>query len=399
MPALLGKKNVFPAKIQELIQSLNNKEDCDLCGAIYNKATRKNHKGKTLTKYRELFEQGTSPEVLTKLEKSLREQIELEESPEEKKEHQRHYKYYIKTFLPPLLQEITQSKELEPEKIEQVLRITSGIVKQSSEEECRSLLLELQKEIIKSKRSTTSKELMAKKTEIEATVMRLIASDAISKIVGENHPNNIIQNQGPENLEINDEEELEKPIETLELSGDPGSRASSPVPSEKSPPSPVSRSVSPTLNHAKKDAGPQKKETKQPKQPAKEEPKKQENKISGDQADPISNGNPQKEDENQMQPPKQNPEEKPKKQENENSEPTKQPNNRNFRIALATGCALSAIGCLIAGVVTLGMVGAGLLVMSVVLAIAAAVTRYLTPPSSELTSTNLSPLIDDGKQR
>ncbi|MGL9731228.1 MAG: hypothetical protein ACR5KX_00015 [Wolbachia sp.] len=89
--------------------------------------------------------------------------------------------------------------------------------------------------------------------------MRLITSDAISKIVDENHPNNIIQNQGPENLEINDEEELEKPIETLELSGDPGSRASSPVQSEKSPPSSVSSSVSPTLNHAKKDNGPQKK--------------------------------------------------------------------------------------------------------------------------------------------
>ncbi|MDR2977859.1 MAG: hypothetical protein LBU56_00155 [Rickettsiales bacterium] len=87
-------------------------------------------------------------------------------------------------------------------------------------------------------------------------------------------------------------------------------------------------------------------------------------------------------------------------QENENSEPTKQPNNRNFRIALATGCALSAIVCLIAGVVTLGMVGAGLLVMSVVLAMAAVVTRYLTLPSSELTSTDLSPLIvDDGKRR
>ncbi|MGL9689244.1 MAG: hypothetical protein ACR5K6_05980 [Wolbachia sp.] len=238
---------------------MNNKEDCNLCGAIYNKATRKNHKGKTLIKHRELFEQGASPEVLTKLEKSLREQIELEESPEEKKEHQRHYKYYIKTFLPALLQEITQLKELEPEKIEQVLRITSGIVKQSSEEECKSLLLELQKEIIKSKRSTTSKELMAKKMEIEATVMRLITSDAISKIVGENHLNNIIQNQGPENLEINDEEELEKHIETLELSGDPGSRASSPVPSERSPPSLVSSSVSSTLNHAKKDDGPQKK--------------------------------------------------------------------------------------------------------------------------------------------
>ncbi|MGL9760907.1 MAG: hypothetical protein ACR5LB_01565 [Wolbachia sp.] len=147
----------------------------------------------------------------------------------------------------------------------------------------------------KVKKVDNVKRANCKKTEIEVTVMRLITSDAISKIVDENHPNNIIQNQGPENLEINDEEELEKPIKTLELSGDPGSRASSPVPSEKSPPSSVSSSVSPTLNHAKKDNGPQKKETKQPKQPTKE---------------------------------------KPKKQENENSEATKQPNNRNFRLHL-----------------------------------------------------------------
>ncbi|WCR58936.1 MAG: hypothetical protein PG978_000350 [Wolbachia endosymbiont of Ctenocephalides felis wCfeF] len=181
---------------------------------------------------------------------------------------------------------------------------------------------------------------------------------------------------------------------TPELNDGPGSRASSPVPSEKSPPqSPIRSSVNPTLNHAKKDSDSQIKNKEKTKleHPTKTRPK-----------GPIGRRLPSKWIKGRVQS-EQPAKEEPKKQENENNSeyipPEKQPNNRNFRIALAKGCALSAIGCLIAGVVTLGMVGAGLLVMSVVLAIAAAVTRYLTPPSSELTSTDLSPLIDDGKQR
>ncbi|MDR2609562.1 MAG: hypothetical protein LBC06_03125 [Rickettsiales bacterium] len=309
------------------------------------------------------------------------------------------YEYYIKTFLSALLQEITQSKELEPEKIEQVLRITSGIVKRSSEEECKSLLSNLEAKITESTKLSSEE-----KTERKKMIMELKISDDLSKIVGENHSNNTIRNQGPENLKINGKKELEKSTETPELSNgsSSNSRASSPVPSEKSPSSPVSSrrsSVSSVSSSVGGDDDLQKRneDQPQPEQPAKKEQNTQENKNLGSQANPIGNGNPQKRNEDQPQPPKQNPEEKPKKQENENSEPTKQPNNRNFRIALATGCALSAIGCLIAGVMTLGMVGAGLFAMSVVLAIAAAVTRYLTPPSSELTSTDLSPLINDGK--
>ncbi|NSX83270.1 hypothetical protein GOM44_02140 [Wolbachia endosymbiont of Atemnus politus] len=63
------------------------------------------------------------------------------------------------------------------------------------------------------------------------------------------------------------------------------------------------------------------------------------------------------------------------------------------------GFTVSAVGCLIAGVMTLGTIGAELFVMGVVFTIAAVATRCLIPPpSSELTSTNLSPLVD-AKQR
>ncbi|MDR0288490.1 MAG: hypothetical protein LBH78_00285 [Rickettsiales bacterium] len=277
------------------------------------------------------------------------------------------YEYYIQDFLPALKKEIAKSDELD----------------------------------------------QIKKTEVEKVIMRIITSDAISKIIGEN--------QGPKNSGADSKKELEKPIETPKPSDGPGSRASSPVPSEKSPPSsPVSSrrgSISTTLSSVGGDGDLQKRneDQPQPEQSAKKEPKKQGNENPGGQVYPAKEepeipvpATLMTDDDHTKDPMKSKETErkntivqKPSANENnsEDTPPEKQPNNRNFRIALATGCALSAIGCLIAGVVTLGMVGAGLLVMSVVLAIAAAVTRYLTPPSSELTSTDLSPLIDDGKQR
>lgn len=57
-----------------------------------------------------MFKEGASPEVLTELEKSLREQ--LEKSPEKQEEYQKHYKYYIENFLPALKDEVIKSEEL-----------------------------------------------------------------------------------------------------------------------------------------------------------------------------------------------------------------------------------------------------------------------------------------------
>ncbi|MCM1001966.1 hypothetical protein DM84_01755 [Wolbachia pipientis] len=370
--------------MQDLTQSLNNEKDRELCEAIYKKVTKERHhcpspkKGdRVITKCIGFFEDGADPEVLSGLAESLSEQIESEKLPKKKEEYQKYYKYYIENFLPALLRETIQSEKLGPEKIKQVLRITLDIVKQSREEECNILLSNLETKITESTKLSSEE-----KTERKKMTMELKISDDLrnSQISGQD-------NAG-----------------TPPPSDSPGSRANSPVPSEKDPlSSPVSGrrdSISATLSSVGGDDDLQREEIEdqtQPEQPAKKERNTQENENSGGQANPIGNGNPQKRNEDQPQPPKQNPEEKPKKQENENSEPTKQPNNRNFRTALATCCALS-VGCLVAGVVTLGMVGAGLLVMSVVFAIAA-VTRYLTPPSSKLTSTDLSPLIDDSKQR
>lgn len=312
-----------------------------LYDAIYRKVTKKKHnypspqKGdKTITECIEFFKAGANPNILSKLEKPLIGQ-------------EKYRGYYINKFLPTLKDEVIKSEELAK------LSVFNKETEQSQGPETR-------------------------KGEIVGIILSIISKG-----------NNIIGDHNNKDHE----EELEKPIETLELSGDPGSRASSPVPDKKNPPSsPVSRSVSPTLNHAKKDSDPQIKNKEKTKleHPTKTRPK-----------GPIGRRLPSKWIKGRVQL-EQPAKEEQNMQENENNSedtpPEKQPNNRNFRVALATCCALS-VGCLIAGVVTLGMVGAGLLVMSVVLAIAAAVTRYLTPPSSELTSTDLSPLIDDGKQR
>ncbi|MDG7057072.1 MAG: hypothetical protein LKM43_02900 [Wolbachia endosymbiont of Penenirmus auritus] len=331
--------------------------DQQLYNAIYRKVTKERHnypspqKGdKTITECIEFFKAGANPNILSELEKSLIGQ-------------KKHYDYYINKFLPALETEVMVSSQL-------------------------FKLPVLNKKAEQPQRSQT----------IRGKILKII-SEITNKGNDKNHPNNTVQNQGPKNLEINDEEELGKSTETPKLNDGPDS----PVPSEKSPlSSPVSSrrdSINTTLSSVEEDDLQKINEGQlQPEQPAKEEQNTQENENSGGQANPIGNGNPQKRNEDQPQLPKQNPEEKPRKQENENSEPTKQPNNRNFRIALATCCALS-VGCFVTGVVTLGMVGAGLLVMSVVFAIAAAVTQHLTSPSSKLTSTDLSPLIDDSKQR
>ncbi|GFS76395.1 uncharacterized protein NPIL_468181 [Nephila pilipes] len=69
----------------------------------------------------------------------------------------------------------------------------------------------------------------------------------------------------------------------------------------------------------------------------------------------------------------------------------KQSNDRNLHVALAAGCALLAVGCLVAAAIAkLGI----LCVIGAVFAIEAITTWYLTP-SSELTSTNLSRPVDD----
>ncbi|MDG7053083.1 MAG: hypothetical protein LKM45_04335 [Wolbachia endosymbiont of Alcedoecus sp.] len=93
-----------------------DKKNEQLYGAIERKVTKEKHKRErprgrdgTVKECKKLFKEGTSPEVLTELEKSLRGQKE-------------YHRYYVQCFLPVLKRKI--SKELDPlekEKIEQVI--------------------------------------------------------------------------------------------------------------------------------------------------------------------------------------------------------------------------------------------------------------------------------------
>ncbi|WP_353278781.1 DUF350 domain-containing protein [Wolbachia endosymbiont (group B) of Longitarsus flavicornis] len=81
----------------------------------------------------------------------------------------------------------------------------------------------------------------------------------------------------------------------------------------------------------------------------------------------------------------------------ENNSKIKQLNNKNLHVALVTSSALLAIGCIFAGAMTSGLVGAGLFVVAAVFATAAAVELRSNFLSSKLTSINVSPLVDDKK--
>ncbi|WP_341820047.1 MULTISPECIES: hypothetical protein [unclassified Wolbachia] len=69
--------------------------------------------------------------------------------------------------------------------------------------------------------------------------------------------------------------------------------------------------------------------------------------------------------------------------------------NKNLHVALVTSSALLAIGCIVAGAMTSGLVGAGLFVVAAVFATAAAAELCSNFLSSKLTSISVSPLVDN----
>lgn len=69
--------------------------------------------------------------------------------------------------------------------------------------------------------------------------------------------------------------------------------------------------------------------------------------------------------------------------------------NKNLHVALVISSALLAIGCIVAGAMTSGLVGAGLFVVAAVFATAAAAELCSNFLSSKLTSISVSPLVDN----
>lgn len=391
----------------------NSKKDINqqLRDTIYKKVTAENYQenqDETSKECKRLFKQGANPKTLAELEEILRERqdeqaiakhlelskpgtspealAKLKKSVEEGREH---YNNYTQHFLPALKAEIMQSKKL-----------------------------------------TTTK-----KTEIEKIIMELKISDDLSKISGKDHPSSTIQNQNDRGNSQN----TSLSVETSKLSSDSGSDSgvSSREPSEENLELSVNSRRSsvnsiPSVAEENNNLQKENENQMQPEQVAPEEPKMQENENSGGQADPnqvkneVSPGVIQVADigiqrekntdpsgqaaqmigsqvKNPMQPKEKKDRKKatttvqklPVNEKKGEDTSLKQPNNRNLHVALIAGCALSTIGCIVAGAMTSGLVGAGLLAMAAVFAIAAVAELHSNFLSSKLTSINVSPLVDD----
>ncbi|QOD38582.1 hypothetical protein [Candidatus Wolbachia massiliensis] len=364
-------------KIEDLIQSLSNEKDRELCRAIFNKITKKKHnhespqknKDRTLTKCIGSFNEGANPDVLSKLEEFLSEKIKLEELPK-KEEYQKYYKYYIENFLPVLKVAIMESKAL-------------------------AELPVFNKEIEQSQGPKT------RKGEIVGIILGIT-----NKIGSQDHPSSTIENQnGRRNSQASNHS-----VETPELSDSNNldSGISSLVPNEENLKSSVSSrrgSVSSTSSSAEKNSDSQEEtgDQMQPVQIVEEEPqvssqclrsREKENMDPNDQVTQVTGSQT-----NTIQTEEKKEGVVPKKQSvpdnnnnNKNVPPEKQPNNRNLHSALVAGCTVLAIGCIVAGAMT---ASAGLFAMAAVFAMAAAAELHSNFLSSELTSINVSPLVDD----
>ncbi len=396
---------------------LSSKKDINqqLHDTIYKKVTKENHKygspqkgDGTIKKCIELFKEGASPEVLTELEKSLREQ--LEKSPEKQEEYQKHYKYYIENFLPALKDEVIKSEELavptvfnnEREQSQRPQTIRGKIVKTildiTNRSSSVSSIPNAVEENIEDQMQLKHIEEQNNTQETPLNVAEKKSGD--NKILGQ-----LDIPKGVSRKYSKVMEQLKKNIKTPKLGNGSGSDSgiNSPGLSEKNSISPINsrknsltsiastsseESLNSTLSSVEEDNGLQPE--------------------GGEKTELLeSNLESPKENETQVQP-EQTVKKEPKMQENENSDGQanpdqvkkdillkNQPNNRNLHVALVAGCALSTIGCIVAGAMTSGLIGAGLLAMAAVFAIAAVAELHSNFLSSKLTSINVSPLVDD----
>ncbi|WP_264338888.1 hypothetical protein [Wolbachia endosymbiont (group A) of Cheilosia soror] len=406
--------------LSPLKKSQNNTGDINqqLHNTIYKKVTKKEHKhpspqsekDRTLKECIELFKKEADPEVLTKLEKSLRERIELEKSPEKQEEYQKHYKYYIKNFLPVLKDEVIKSEALavstvfgngieqsqRPQTkrgkiVKTILDITNRSSSVSSIPNAVEENIEDQMQLGHIEEQNNTQETPLNVAEKKSGDTKILGQLDIPKEVSRKYSKVM--------------EQLKKNIKTPKLGNGNGSDSGidSPGLSEKNSISPINsrknsltsiastsseESLNSTLSSVEEDNGLQPE--------------------GGEKTELLeSNLESPKENETQVQP-EQTVKKEPKMQENENSDGQanpdqvkkdillkNQPNNRNLHVAFVAGCALSTIGCIVAGAMTSGLIGAGLLAMAAVFAIAAVAELHSNFLSSKLTSINVSPLVDD----
>ncbi|WP_425385957.1 hypothetical protein [Wolbachia endosymbiont (group A) of Barypeithes pellucidus] len=380
---------VSPSKIENSTESWND-ADWKLFNAIREKATRKDHKHEspkkngdgTIKKCIEFFKKGAGPKVLIQLEESL-------------KEREEYYNYYTKNFLPALKAEITNSKKLDSKKkvaiVQTILEITNRSSNVSSIPSAVKENIEDQMQLGHIEEQNNTQETPLNVAEKKSGDNKILGQLDIPKEVSRKYSKVM--------------EQLKKNIKTPKLGNGSGSDSGidSPGLSEKNSISPINsrknsltsiastsseESLNSTLSSVEEDNGLQPE--------------------GGEKTELLeSNLESPKENETQVQP-EQTVKKEPKMQENENSDGQanpdqvkkdillkNQPNNRNLHVAFVAGCALSTIGCIVAGAMTSGLIGAGLLAMAAVFAIAAVAELHSNFLSSKLTSINVSPLVDD----
>ncbi|MDX5495809.1 MAG: DUF350 domain-containing protein [Wolbachia endosymbiont of Nomada marshamella] len=419
---------------------------------IYKKVTKKTHSNQspkkngdgTIAKCIELFNKGADPNVLIQLEKSLREQ----------EKYQKYHNYYTEKFLPALETKVTESEELmkpsvlnNEEKSSQrsptikakilgiILEIT-GITNKSSDKNYSSSTIQNQKgsrnnqtdrqgNVMKpfNKQSfsgevpnSTSSDMTPQEedsvdkgvggTGISGTYNPLRSSGYYGALITPTSEQSQARKEIPQSQlnGFSSQSDLSIDCKDLKNDSDSGINSSGLVSSSRrsSLTSVASNSSEESVSSTEESNGLQPKdegETKlahltktRPKGPSgRRSPSKYHEKIE----DQVKKESPQcvisVTGSQAMQ------SEKKEAANYENKSKVKQPNNRNLHVALVAGCALSTIGCIVAGAMTSGLVGAGLLAMAAVFAIAAVAELHSNFLSSKLTSINVEPLIDDKK--
>ncbi|MGY5877470.1 DUF350 domain-containing protein [Wolbachia endosymbiont of Nasonia oneida] len=445
-----SRSNDLPCKIKELIQSLSNEEDRKLFTNIYKKVTKKTHnhenlkKGDgTIAKCIELFNKEADPNILIKLAKLLREQ----------EEYQKYYNYYTEKFLPALEKEVMGSEvglpvfknEIEqsqgsPTRRGKILGIISKLTNKSSNKNHSSSVIQNQKEgnamELFNKQSLSGEVEIPKNSGINPLEKDSLAkgvsgtgiSGTYNKFGSSIHCGDLTtptskQSQAKKEipqLQLNSQSDLsidskdlknEKPnitvnavevpsgANTSKLSSsdlDSGINSSSLASSSRrnSLTSVTSisseESVHLKLNPAEEDNSLQLEDEGKTKlaHPNKTRPKGPSGRISPSKHYKKTEEGPHcvisvtgSKVKDTMQ--------------SNNYENNSKIKNKNLHVALVTSSALLAIGYIVAGAMTSGLVGAGLFVVAAVFATAAAAELCSNFLSSKLTSISVSPLVDN----
>lgn len=334
----LFKKKDNPANPREVLTELE-------------KVLRARQDGQTLAKHIDPSKQKNGPKTPDELKESLKKQRE-------------DYEYYIQHFLPALKAEITQSKKLEKEKAKEIGGIISGIISKSKDES-RSSVETAEQSITSGSDSDSGRSSLTLVTSTSSEESVNSTSSSAGEAISSFKKQKSVRKKKHSAEVLGNAKPLDN-TNTPKISGDSDSGLETSKESLKSPVSSSPISVTSTssqegLNSTSSSAG------------ENNNPQKDPTQLKGKEKEAASS----------------------KQEVSKDILSKKQPNNRNLHVALVAGCALSTIGCIVAGAMTSGLVGAGLLAMAAVFAIAAVAELHSNFLSSKLTSISVEPHVND----